>query len=79
MGEPLTHIETEDAGGDISMAPEMTQVAGVTKDSLLVPHFKDGAVVTEILPPPPGGLRAEVHGVAGELAGTSAEIKWRGD
>lgn len=74
-----TNIKTNDAGWAITMTPEMVQAAGVAEGSLVVFHFKDGAVAAEVLPPPRDELRAEVRGIAGDLADAFAEMKRRGD
>ncbi len=79
MDRPPTHIKTDDTSWVITMTPEMAQVAGVAEDSLVVFHFKDGAVAAEILPPPSDELRAEVHMIADEFADAFAEMKQRGD
>jgi hypothetical protein len=52
MDRQPIHIKTDDASWVISMTPEMAQVAGGAEDSLVVFHFKEGAVAAEILPPP---------------------------
>jgi len=52
MDRPPTHIKTDDASWDITMTPEMAQVASVAEGSVVVFHFKDGAVAAEILPTP---------------------------
>lgn len=79
MDRSPTHIKTDDAGWVITVTPEMAQVAGVAEGSLVVFHFKDGAVAAEILPPPTGELRAEVRLIADEFADAFAEMKRRGD
>ncbi len=79
MNRQLTHIKSDDAGWVITMTPEMAQVAGVAEGSLVVFHFKDGAVAAEILPPPTDALKAEVREIADEFADAFAEMKRRGD
>lgn len=79
MDRQLTHIKTDDAGWVITMTPEMARVAGVAEGSLVVFHFKEGAVAAEILPPPTDELRAEVRAIADEFADAFAEMKRRGD
>lgn len=79
MDKQLTHIKPDAASWVITMTPEMAQAAGVAEGSLVIFHFKDGAVAAQILPPPADELRAEVRGIADEFTDAFSEMKRRGD
>ncbi len=78
MSELLTFTRQEQ-GWAALMPPEMAQVAGVVEGSILVVHFNEGTVETEILPPVTNAMKQHAQRTLQKFQGAFDEMKRRGD
>jgi hypothetical protein len=78
MIEVLTPRKT-DLGWVIDLPPEMAQAMKISPDSIVVLYPREGALETEILPPPSAELQADFERLFDKYQDTFEELKRLGD
>lgn len=78
MTESLTFSKSEQ-GWVLPMLPEMAEIAGVAKGSIIILHLQPGKIEAEILPPPTDEMKRGVQESIEKFGDAFAELKRLGD
>ncbi len=78
MSQLLAFTKTEQ-GWAAPMPTEMAQVAGAAEGSIIVVHFNEGRIETEILPPVTDEMKQHAQRTLNKFRGAFDEMKRRGD
>jgi hypothetical protein len=75
----LLNFTRHERGWATAMPTEMAQVAGVDEGSILVLHFNEGRIETEILPPVTEEMKQHAKRASAKFHEAFAEMERRGD
>ena len=78
MGITITPHKTE-MGWIMEIPPEMAEILNVEPGSIAILYPREGALETEILPPPSAELREDFERLYDKYRDTFAELKRVGD